>query len=685
MKFKSKTNKKLLVSFGLLSCVGLVTLPIISCSKNNVVSLNEQQINEQFSKFYNSIEKSNIKNNLYFENFNFDNQTNKAILSVDEIGNIISIEKLSNAYQYQFELTKNIEEKTIEIEMKMQLKNSTNNSFLNPLNQQYKIKKINNIKSLDDAQKNNLNSIYQNWKTNGANSLTITNINSKAELKKENYKDVLPSYLSLNNIDLNFNNFQNTTPANFVFDFNYNFNNVNGSIDATLDVLNKETKLKYYVDNFEEVNQIQITGFANEKDRNTEIQNLYDTLSETFNLKTILDGKQIPFLASGVTTKQDVINLFNAIKTIKPNPNIDKILEIINNTNNQNQWYEISLTTSASDTIGNIIIDWTIADKFTGYKIRPEYITKTTTINDMLQLVNSDDQGNKNYGIIDNVYQAYQIFSKLNLTNINSQLASSMNETINNDWLLSSTNIRQLLPNITTNNSNNGYLEFDLTTNQITSKFRLKLEGNINKISNDISGILRIPFVLEIKVENSNFNETNNWIKVLPPNGKSGVGENVSYNSAVREAYIQVGGFLTKDTQVASLIYGVFNQLANKTLTIEIEDKSYFEYLKQRSEKEIPTILENEINNFIQSKISDPNQQNEISDFLKKYSLSFGFTDNQGLKYDQTNKTISTNQVSLKILNSSDNFVIDFYESGQKKEFPMVQISIKLIQSTTSK
>ncbi|MBR2849021.1 MAG: hypothetical protein IKB83_00770 [Mycoplasmataceae bacterium] len=685
MKFKSKTNKKLLVSFGLLSCVGLVTLPIISCSKNNVVSLNEQQINEQFSKFYNSIEKSNIKNNLYFENFNFDNQTNKAILSVDEIGNIISIEKLSNAYQYQFELTKNIEEKTIEIEMKMQLKNSTNNSFLNPLNQQYKIKKIENVKSLDDAQKNNLNSIYQNWKTNGANSLTITNINSKAELKKENYKDVLPSYLSLNNIDLNFNNFQNTTPANFVFDFNYNFNNVNGSIDATLDVLNKETQLKYYVDNFEEVSQIQITGFANEKDRNTEIQNLYDTLSETFNLKTILDGKQIPFLASGVTTKQDVINLFNAIKTIKPNPNIDKILEIINNTNNQNQWYEISLTTSASDTIGNIIIDWTIADKFTGYKIRPEYITKTTTINDMLQLVNSDDQGNKNYGIIDNVYQAYQIFSKLNLTNINSQLASSMNETINNDWLLNSTNIRQLLPNITTNNSNNGYLEFDLTTNQITSKFRLKLEGNINKISNDISGILRIPFVLEIKVENSNFNETNNWIKVLPPNGKSGVGENVSYNSAVREAYIQVGGFLTKDTQVASLIYGVFNQLANKTLTIEIEDKSYFEYLKQRSEKEIPTILENEINNFIQSKISDPNQQNEISDFLKKYSLSFGFTDNQGLKYDQTNKTISTNQVSLKILNSSDNFVIDFYESGQKKEFPMVQISIKLKQSTTSK
>ncbi|MBR3571623.1 MAG: hypothetical protein IKL15_03075 [Mycoplasmataceae bacterium] len=685
MKFKSKTNKKLLVSFGLLSCVGLVTLPIISCSKNNVVSLNEQQINEQFSKFYNSIEKSNIKNNLYFENFNFDNQTNKAILSVDEIGNIISIEKLSNAYQYQFELTKNIEEKTIEIEMKMQLKNSTNNSFLNPLNQQYKIKKIENVKSLDDAQKNNLNSIYQNWKTNGANSLTITNIDSQVELKKENYKDVLPSYLSLNNIDLNFNNFQNTTPTNFVFDFNYNFNNVNGSIDARLDVLNKETQLKYYVDNFEQVSQIQITGFANEKDRNTEIQNLYDTLSETFNLKTILDGKQIPFLASGVTTKQDVINLFNAIKTIKPNPNIDKILEIINNTNNQNQWYEISLTTSASDTIGNIIIDWTIADKFTGYKIRPEYITKTTTINDMLQLVNSDDQGNKNYGIIDNVYQAYQIFSKLNLTNINSQLASSMNETINNDWLLNSTNIRQLLPNITTNNSNNGYLEFDLTTNQITSKFRLKLEGNINKISNDISGILRIPFVLEIKVENSNFNETNNWIKVLPPNGKSGVGENVSYNSAVREAYIQVGGFLTKDTQVASLIYSVFNQLANKTLTIEIEDKSYFEYLKQRSEKEIPTILENEINNFIQSKISDPNQQNEISDFLKKYSLSFGFTDNQGLKYDQTNKTISTNQVSLKILNSSDNFVIDFYESGQKKEFPMVQISIKLIQSTTSK
>lgn len=687
MKFKSivKTNKKLLVSFGLLSCVGLVTLPIISCSKNNVVSLNNKEIDTQFSKFYNSLIKSNIKNNLYFENFNFDNSTNKAILSIDEIGNIISIEKLSNAYQYQFEVSKNEEEKSIEIEMKMQLKHSTNNSFLNPLNEQYKVKKINNIKSLSSNQKSNLNSIYQNWQTNGANSLKITNIDSNSELEKQNYQNILPSYLSLNNIELNFD-LQNNTSQDFMFDFNYNFNDINGTINASLDILNNETQLKYYVNNFQEVSQIQISGFANQKTRNTEIQNLYDTLSETFNLKTILDGKQIPFLASGVTTKQDVINLFQAIKNIKANTNIDKILEIINNTNSQNQWYEISLTTSASDIIGNIIIDWTIADKFTGYKIRPEYITKTTTINDMLQLVNSDDQGNKNYGIIDNVYQAYyKIFSQLNLTKINSQLASSSitnsQTTINNDWLINSTNIKELLPNITNNNE---YLEFDLTTNEIKSNFRLKLnlQESDKLLSNDISGVLSIPFVLEIKIENSDFSESNNWIKVLPPNGKSGVGENVSYNSAVREAYIQVGGFLTKDTQIASQIYNVFNQLENKTVTIEIEDQSYFEYLKQKSEFEIPKILKNEINNFIQSKIT--NQQNEVSDFLEKYSLSFGFTNNQVLNYDEQNKTISTTQVSLKILNSSDNFVIPFYENGEQKEFPIVQISIKLKQPTST-
>ena len=685
MKFKSivKTNKKLLVSFGLLSCVGLVTLPIISCSKNNVFSLNNEEINTQFSKFYNSLIKSNIKNNLYFENFNFDNSTNKAILSIDEIGNIISIEKLSNAYQYQFEVSKNEEEKSIEIEMKMQLKNSTNNSFLNPLNEQYKVKKINNIKSLSSNQKSNLNSIYQNWQTNGANSLKITNIDSNSKLEKQNYQNILPSYLSLNNIKLNFD-LQNNTSQDFVFDFNYNFNDINGTINASLDILNNETQLKYYVNNFQEVSQIQISGFANEKTRNTEIQNLYDTLSETFNLKTILDGKQIPFLASGVTTKQDVINLFQAIKNIKANTNIDKILEIINNTNSQNQWYEISLTTSASDIIGNIIIDWTIADKFTGYKIRPEYITKTTTINDMLQLVNSDDQGNKNYGIIDNVYQTYyKIFSQLNLAKINSQLASSITNsqtTINNDWLMNSTNIKKLLPNIANNNE---YLEFDLTTNEIKSNFRLKLnlQESDKLLSNDISGVLSVPFVLEIKIENSDFSESNNWIKVLPPNGKSGVGENVSYNSAVREAYIQVGGFLTKDTQIASQIYNVFNKLENKTVTIEIEDQSYFEYIKQKSEVEIPTILKNEINNFIQSKIT--NQQNEVSNFLEKYSLSFGFTNNQVLNYDEQNKTISTTEVSLKILNSSDNFVIPFYENEEQKEFPIVQISIKLKQPTS--
>ncbi|MBR3259528.1 MAG: hypothetical protein IKG09_02085 [Mycoplasmataceae bacterium] len=244
---------------------------------------------------------------------------------------------------------------------------------------------------------------------------------------------------------------------------------------------------------------------------------------------------------------------------------------------------------------------------------------------------------------------------------------------------MNSTNIKELLP-IT---NSNGYLEFDLTTNEIKSNFRLKLnlQESDKLLSNDINGVLSIPFVLEIKVENSDFSESNNWIKVLPPNGKSGVGENVSYNSAVREAYIQVGGFLTKDIQIASQIYNVFNQLENKTVTIEIEDQSYFEYLKQKSEVEIPTILKNEINNFIQSKIT--NQQNEVSNFLEKYSLSFGFTNNQVLNYDEQNKTISTTEVSLKILNSSDNFVIPFYENEEQKEFPIVKISIKLKQPTS--
>lgn len=684
MKFKSinKINKKLLVPFGLLSCVGLVLLPIVSCSKNYIVSLNNEEINAQFSKFYNSLTKSNIKNNLYFENFNFDNLTNKANLSIDEIGKIISIEKLSNSYEYQFEVSKNEEEKYVEIEMKMKMKNSLDGSFLSPTNKEYKIKKISNVKSLSSNQKENLNSIYQNWKTNGSNNLKIQNINNGFELKKENYKNILPSYLNLNNISLNFD-LQNidSIKQDFNLNFIYNFNDVNGIINASLDILNKETQLKYYVNNFQETSQIQISGFANEKTRNDEIQNLYDTLSETFNLKTILDGKQIPFLGSGVTTKEDVINLFKSINNIKQNANINRILEIIEENNNENQWYEISLTTSASDVIGNITIDWTIADKFTGYKIRPEYITKTTTINDMLQLVNSNEQDNKNYGILDNVYEAYyKIFSQLNIIKINDQLASNMKNnqtTINNDWLINNTNIKKLIPNITKNND--GYLEFDLTTNKIKSNFRLKidLQEKDNLISNDINGILSIPFFLEIKIKNDNFNDTNKeyWIKVLPPNGKSGVGENVSYNSAIREAYIQVGGFLTKDIKIASSIYNIFNQLENKTINIEISDENYFEYLKQKPEIEMPTILKEEINNFIQSKI---NGQNEINDFLKKYSLNFNFTNNQVLNYDAQNKIISTSQVNLKILNSSNNFIIPFYLNGEEKEFPIVQISIKL-------
>ena len=58
---------------------------IISCSNNQAVNaLTEEEINKQYEYFANALIKENVKNNLYFENFIFD-ENNQAILTLEEI------------------------------------------------------------------------------------------------------------------------------------------------------------------------------------------------------------------------------------------------------------------------------------------------------------------------------------------------------------------------------------------------------------------------------------------------------------------------------------------------------------------------------------------------------------------------------------------------------------------------
>lgn len=81
---------------------------LISCSNNQTVNAKtKDQINKQYEYFANALIKENIKNNLYFENFIFD-ENNQAILNLDEINTLLSMQNLSNSYEYKFILNKDI-------------------------------------------------------------------------------------------------------------------------------------------------------------------------------------------------------------------------------------------------------------------------------------------------------------------------------------------------------------------------------------------------------------------------------------------------------------------------------------------------------------------------------------------------------------------------------------------------
>ena len=132
---------------------------LISCSNNlesnQINSVTSDEINEQYNIFSNALVKENINNNLYFENFIFD-ENNQSILNIEEMCNILSLPNLSNSYEYNFLVIKDQENNLIRIRMKMKLKNS-NANFVEYNNIE---KIIYSVKTLTEQEKISLNSIY---------------------------------------------------------------------------------------------------------------------------------------------------------------------------------------------------------------------------------------------------------------------------------------------------------------------------------------------------------------------------------------------------------------------------------------------------------------------------------------------------------------------------------------------
>ncbi len=542
---------------------------LISCSNNQTVNAKtKDQINKQYEYFANALIKENIKNNLYFENFIFD-ENNQAILNLDEINTLLSMQNLSNSYEYKFILNKDINTNSIKINMQLRIKNS-NTDFID----YGKVEKIiYSVKSLTLDEQNALNNIYDNWYKN-SNKVIIKNNITNEILEQSKISTILPSYLQMNDITFDYSTTGlNQTISKENVETNKIFNDYLGQIVWDLSIINSKTKLIFYPKNILH-KQMIINGFANLNDRNAEIIDIFDKLSRTFSIVTLIGSdKKIPYLASGVTTVEQFKSMFELInKNLKNETNqyIDNILQILNDAINQTKWFNLEMTSNANDITGNLVITWKLVDRFTSYEIFPSNINKITTINDMLTLskkIIENNQEVEDLSAIDNGYKAYQLLTSLEINNKYVNLPSNnIISSINIDWLLSNTNIKTLFPDIV-KSQDNKYLEFSMTTNSKTNKFRFSLD--LTKITdikpNLIIGTIQLPFIMQIQLEDlfvSSTPDINNplvnsiqYIDFLPPSGKSDSSNNSSYNSAQRDAFINIGGYLTKDLEIASFIY----------------------------------------------------------------------------------------------------------------------------------
>ncbi len=675
---------------------------LISCSNNQTVNAQtKDQINKQYEYFANALIKENIKNNLYFENFIFD-ENNQAILNLDEINTLLSMQNLSNSYEYKFILNKDINNNSIKINMQLRIKNS-NTDFID----YGKVEKIiYSVKSLTLDEQNALNNIYDNWYKN-SNKVIIKNNITNEILEQSKISTILPSYLQMNDITFDYSTTGlNQTISKENVETNKIFNDYLGQIVWDLSIINSKTKLIFYPKNILH-KQMIINGFANLNDRNAEIIDIFDKLSRTFSIVTLIGSdKKIPYLASGVTTVEQFKSMFELInKNLKNETNqyIDNILQILNDAINKTKWFNLEMTSNANDITGNLVITWKLVDRFTSYEIFPSNINKITTINDMLTLskkITENNQEVEDLSAIDNGYKAYQLLTSLEINNKYVNLPSNnIISSINIDWLLSNTNIKTLFPNIV-KSQDNKYLEFSMTTNSKTNKFRFSLD--LTKVTdikpNLIIGTIQLPFIMQIQLEDlfvSSTPDINNplvnsiqYIDFLPPSGKSDSSNNSSYNSAQRDAFINIGGYLTKDLEIASFIYDYF--AANKDITIIINNENYFNEILNKcldDESQISVVLKTEINDTILKAIlnnqSSTNNSLDIIKFLEKYKLEFALVKNKLSSYDSNNKTISSSEIQIKIIpnNESNTSHIEYYKNGVLTSLPNVKFIIKYIAS----
>lgn len=686
MKVKSKLIKPILLTTSLVSIIPTTSIVVVSCSNssNENTKFNQEDIDKQYQIFNSSLVISKIKDNLYFENFDFEN-----VMDINEVNKYISIKKLSNQFIYEFKANKKTD--SVDIVMKVFSKNKDGNkgNELKPSSDALSKIEIKNVKSLSSEEKSQLNNVYNQWKNNV--QITIKNNDGQT---LNNKQDILPSYLQSPNVTFEWDkSFSANLSDKFEIKYTFEkYDDINGEISIRLDVINKITSLVYLPISKDDNLKI-IDGFTNQKERSEEIKNIFTTLSQTIDVK-MLANKDVPYIASGIISIDQIIEIMQFIVDNNSRPADDSSIKRINEKidllkNINNKWYDLLLTTSANDVIGTLNCSWIIVDKFTSYQINPQNINKTTTFNNLLKLVFQEEVDGKkvdNYSTIKNAWKAYNLLSKLEINDGKKFLPSSIENSsiqIDNNWLKNNTNINSIIPNINLNAE--GYFVFSLIdeeNNSIEYRFKIDLNNNLSISYNDLLGTMNIPFVMEINIKTSDdANAQKQWIKFLPATNTTNSDGKDDFTSADRTAFIKIGNFLDKDTQACSTIYQYFEN--NTNINIELDNANYYQLLKEQCSLQANKASSYFADEIKKQLLSSYNQNSDefklIESLLEKYTINLDIKNNIAIVENANNKEFDLNQEIEVSLQTASNKKVDYIKNGKPSDLPLINIKVSLI------
>ena len=702
--FSQRWFKKIIApALGVLSVVSISPLAIIACSNQaNSSGITQAWINQKYQSFQNALLVNPTKFLFaeYFDQSNLD-ENGRFEISPEIVQKLFNLEQPENDPAIKEKYYGKIEANQLIITYEL----ISDNKVLTPTFA-LKPQVVSNLQTLTEQQKTTFKKLETNWTNhtieikNDANKLEKNQYNTigvnllKTEQNDETNKffsETLKKFKNDNKSD--WENNQWTLKFAITFNDIKNGENTEGEISIKLDIYNDDYwNLPLIVNEPGSAvtnHTKKIGGFKSNQKHQEEIIALYQPLGKFYDLSEFNSNKPYKQLASSIYDIEQLGILLDAIEKLDTNNKFDlpEYFDKSKNdpTNSKNLWYKLETEINANDINGTTNIDFTIVDNFTGVKIRPQNVTKIMTLTKFFPLVNNRDNPT-DYATMENIFQAYKLFEKINLKEKLKELPSKFTTNIDFNFLKDKTDFSKQNK------------EFDITFNDNkldgekpkftqTNKFRIfkinDVETKTNKQSgpsnppaanndliknDDVNGIKEVPVLLQIQLDmdaqpdqpNGPNNKQNEWYTVLPHTKSSTSTGDVFSSKSEEIRYAKIGGFRTKEIDLTNKIYKLFEPTtatppappvqppqpqpfiqfqtppapvpppaASNSKQIEIQVKeSIFNSLISQTQKaainslESQQLITDEVKKILAAS-NDDEIKNDVDNIIKKYSFFF--------------------------------------------------------------